>query len=271
MTDDPLDLTQEQDTTGRAMGGLVSPETDLFVPGGCWDRGYEMFITPTPQKSVTIYASQVLEARQNVINAIIEITALLDIGAKSLRHFEKVIVSNVKLLHSGRRDAADFVDRMAALIEDQLRVAWNDGMRANDLDPRRDMKPEWEAILQDLIAEEWAHIESFAAAIELAAAEEKPVDGLLSRAQLWVNRYHEVVNLSKLTTRPKDRFVWRLGKTEEHCETCFTLNGVVATAADWAASGYRPQGRNLKCGGWHCDCRVEYTEEPTTKGGIPKA
>ena len=43
-------------------------------------------------------------------------------------------------------------------------------MRENDLDPQRDMKPEWEAVLQDAIAGQLDYVEPFADAI-LAAKE----------------------------------------------------------------------------------------------------
>jgi hypothetical protein len=213
-----------------------------------------------------------LEARQNVITAMLSVAAVLGGGIKSLAHYERVITSNVKDFYAGRRDASEFIDRMIAAVEEQMRRAWNDGMRANDLDPSRDMKPEWEDILQDVINSELDHILDFAEAIETAKEVETPVDGLLSRAQLWINRYNDTVNLSKLTTRPDDRYAWRLGATEQHCSTCGALNGKVATAKDWLASGYRPQNppnSKLECGGWRCDCSLEYTEDKATQEGAP--
>jgi len=212
-----------------------------------------------------------LEARQNVITAMLSVAAVLDGAHKTVAYYERVLSKNVRGLYRGGMDAGAFVDDHIRLVEEQLRRAWNEGMRANDLDPSRDMKPEWEAILQDVIAEEFTHIEDFAAAIEKAAAEEQPIDGILGRVKMWANRYNEVMNLAKLTTRPKDHYKWQIGSTVEHCSTCQGLHGKVATAKEWIASGYRPQGRMLECGGWNCQCMLVYTEEPVTQEGTPKA
>ena len=66
--------------------------------------------------------------------------------------------------------------------------------------------------------------------------------------------------------------VWRLGRTEQHCSTCFALNGTVASATDWVISGIRPQAApnaRLECGGWRCDCSLDVTDEPLSAGGVP--
>jgi hypothetical protein len=47
---------------------------------------------------------------------------------------------------------------------------------------------------------------------------------------------------------------WHLGRTEQHCETCFALDGVTLTRAEWARLGYHPRSSKLACGGFHCDC-----------------
>lgn len=47
---------------------------------------------------------------------------------------------------------------------------------------------------------------------------------------------------------------WRLGRTEQHCETCAALDGVTLTRAEWARLGYYPRSPQLACGGFHCDC-----------------
>jgi cytochrome c len=117
------------------------------------------------------------------------------------------------------------------------------------------------------------HILGFAAAIQAAILSKDPIQPLLDRVSLWANRYNEIVNLAMITCRPNDRFAWRLGATEQHCTTCAALNGVVATGAQWEASGYHPQNAPnamLECGGWRCDCRMEYTEDKLTEGGIPR-
>jgi len=108
-------------------------------------------------------------------------------------------------------------------------------MRANDLDPAKDMTDEWESIFQELVAEQFGYVDAFAADIVAARGQEgATVDPFIMRAEMWANNYTSTVNTSKIVTAAKDaRYVWRLGRTEEHCETCKGLNSVVALASDW--------------------------------------
>ena len=81
---------------------------------------------------------------------------------------------------------------------------------------------------------------------------------------MWSNRYNEVVNEAKIWFGGKQRLKWKLGATEKHCTTCQALDGIVAYASEWEQSGLKPQNPpnpNLECGGWHCDCSLETTDE----------
>jgi len=155
-----------------------------------------------------------------------------------------------------------FIDATADLIASQLRRAWNEGMRANDLDPAGDMLPEWEAELQDAIADQFPFVDTLYSDIIDAREAEAGTAALLSRAELWANQYNSVVNQSKITTARKGaKLVWVYGDTE-HCDTCLRLNGIVAFASEWAELGVRPQSPPnglLVCGGWKCQCRLDQT------------
>jgi hypothetical protein len=191
---------------------------------------------------------------------------------KTVAYYDRVLSRDVRDFYNGEMDTGAFIDDMIRLVEEQLTRAWNEGMRNNDLDPQKDMTDEWQAVLQGEIGEEMEHILDFAQEIEDAAAAKEPLQPYLDRVALWVNRYPDVVNLSMITTGADDRLIWVYGDTD-HCETCLTLNGIIATAAEWEASGYRPQNPPngmLECGGWHCQCTLEHTKYPVTAGGIPQ-
>lgn len=199
------------------------------------------------------------------------VDGLEDIGIpaiKTVAYYQRVLSRDVRDLYNGEMEMGAFVDDMLRLIEEQFRRAWNEGMRDNDLDPAKDMTDEWEAILQDAMSSELDFVEPFADAIREAAAAGNPIQPLLDRVTMWTNRYNEMVSLARITTRPDDRYKWVYGDTE-HCTTCLTLNGIVATGKEWAECPYQPQGENLECRGFHCQCKLEYTEEPLTEGGIP--
>jgi hypothetical protein len=85
-----------------------------------------------------------------------------------------------------------------------------------------------------------------------------------SRIDLWVNRYTDVIGRARVYFGGKTRLKWTLGKTEEHCETCAALNGIVAFASEWELAGIKPQSppnEMLACGGWNCDCSLEVTDQ----------
>ena len=201
---------------------------------------------------------------------------LITASCKTYAFFDRKVKQLTRDLYNGKITQDAMVDEMADLVQNQLERAWREGMRNNGLDPEKDMTPEWEQVLQELIADEYEHVDGFAQAIVDARDSAPPEDpqknlaGLLSRAELWSNRYNEVVSYCMVITRPDDRFKWVYGDTV-HCRTCEDLNGIVATGKQWQDSGYRPQdppNEKLDCGGWRCQCRLEYTEDPLTEGGI---
>lgn len=197
---------------------------------------------------------------------------LLKAGLKSYDYFLSVITRLVKNLYAGHTDELEFVQIFEDLIEGQLHQAWYEGMAQNDLQPS-DMTQEDDVELANIIGEEKQQILDFADAIVEAAKEEAGADSVLSRADMWANRYLDVVNQASIyTAGENDRFAWRLGATEHHCATCAALDGVVATAVDWQVRGLHPQqppNEELECQGWKCDCKFEKTDEPLTDGGIP--
>lgn len=191
-------------------------------------------------------------------------------GVKTYAYFGKVIDRLVKSLFNGNVDLLEFVQIFEDLLYGQLRDAWLEGMAQNGL-TEDDMTPEYETELGGIIQRENGEVLDFADAI----VQSRPdgLDAMLSRADLWQSRYYDVVNQAALYTADRDaHYVWRLGNTEKHCETCAALDGTVATAAQWEESGLHPQqpaNDRLECGGWKCDCHFELTEEPLTEGGIP--
>lgn len=196
---------------------------------------------------------------------------LVDMVVKTLAYFLRTLSSMVRDLYSGEIEEGGFVDRMATLVQEQLTRAWNEGMRANGLDPATDMEPEWEEMLQDIIANEYNYVDQFAADIVQAAKDEAGWDALLARAELWANRYTDVVNRAILVTK-EQKLVWIYGDTE-HCETCAALNGIVAWASEWELADVHPQSPPndaLDCGGWKCQCRLEPTSARHTAGAFDR-
>lgn len=192
-------------------------------------------------------------------------------GVKTFDFFQRVLRSSVRKLYAGQMTEPEFVDALADLISQQLRRAWNEGMRLNGLDPQKDMQPEWEQRIQGLIADEFRYVDGFAADIDRAGADQSGVDALITRADLWANRYNDVVDRARLATMQPDAHVeWVVGDTD-HCDTCLRLSGIVATAAQWdelEARGIYPRSPQLACHGFNCQCERKPTDKPLTVGGI---
>lgn len=186
---------------------------------------------------------------------------------KTYAFYASSIRDLTKKRYDGRIDHLSFVASMETLIETQLRLAWFEGMAVNELEPS-DMTTEWAAILREIIMSEQDHVAEFGLAIERARRDDAPLDPLMARADMWGNRYNDVMNRAKMETAgEKDKLIWVYGDTD-HCETCLSLNGIVAYASEWAASIYHPQqppNDYLDCGGWRCKCRLEPTKKRRTK------
>ncbi len=77
---------------------------------------------------------------------------------------------------------------------------------------------------------------------------------LAARVALWANKAAGIHSLGQLHNPAVIKYIWSLGNTVHHCDDCLRLDGQVHSRAAWLSSGYRPQGSNLECGGWRCDC-----------------
>lgn len=189
---------------------------------------------------------------------------------KTEGYYSRVLNHNVLLLYNGEMSEAEFVDDLARLIDEQFRRAWRAGAVDVGIDADKITDEDWQP-LEERILQEFDYVDAYAKEIATAADQGRDVAQYQARADLWSGRYREVqdearIHFSKGTGQ---LFEWIYGDTIEHCEDCSRLNGIVATADDWDASGWQPQSNDLACGGWNCQCRLEPTDKQKTEGGIP--
>ena len=194
-------------------------------------------------------------------------------AVKTQAYYQRALWDWTQRFYNNKVDVSAFLDKFIGLVEDQLRRAWNEGMRNVGLDPARDMLPLYQAHLQKIIDAEFNQVLDFAGAIEKARQEGKPVEPLRARVQLWSNRYQNVVNEAMAVCKPGERYEWVYGDTKKHCSSCARLAGTVATGDMWRMSGVMPQNppnAKLECGGWRCRCRLVRTDRPLSEMGIPQ-
>lgn len=181
--------------------------------------------------------------------------------------------ANVRALWNGTWDEFEFVDAMTNTVMSGLTAAWNEGVQSVK-GVEENLSREERQALAALIDNELAQIDGFTDDILAGSKANKGLLApLFARLDLWLSRYEQAFDMGALAGRAgDDNFIWVLGRTETHCSTCATLNGVVASKRAWDASGLRPRtppNARLECGGWRCDCRLSATTQPATASGIP--
>lgn len=78
------------------------------------------------------------------------------------------------------------------------------------------------------------------------------------RAQLWSRKSLDVIYQKGLLSADSNGlYEWHLGATEQHCATCLRMNGVIKRLKQWHEDGILPQGSDLECGGFNCDCGLK--------------
>ena len=191
------------------------------------------------------------------------------LGIKSFDYYSNTIYHLVRNLYNGNTDELEFVQIMESLLDGQMPRAWLEGMAQNGL-TEDDMTEDWQAALDEIIASEKSFLLGFADAIVADGANR---DAMLSRADIWANRYNDVVNKAAMMTAGTGaRMVWKLGATEKHCPFCKDLDGIVAFASEWDALDIRPQNPpnhaltgekdgDRGCEGWRCDCSLLPTDK----------
>ena len=90
-----------------------------------------------------------------------------------------------------------------------------------------------------------------------------PVDQVSTRAEMWVNKtLTGFYNAGRISADKNGYYMWKLGKTEQHCPDCARLNGQVHRFKEWYVRGWIPQSDKLACHGYRCDCRLDKAQGP---------
>lgn len=181
--------------------------------------------------------------------------------------------SIVRGLWSGAISLGQFSDEMRGIINRRLTQAWDEGAAECGIKPDEYTIDEQSA-LGNAIRSELGYVTEFGLAIQAdSQANGGKLQPFFSRVETWANRYNDYKNRAKTMSCQDQKLVWILGATEQHCRTCPRLNGKVKRASFWQSSGIRPQSPpnpSIECGGWRCQCRLELTNEPISKGPLPR-
>lgn len=186
--------------------------------------------------------------------------------------FREAIKASVRGLWMGVLYRSQFMEVMQGAIERELWNAWIEGMSTCGM-TTADMEPEDRDTVQNEIYKQLFFLGPFADDIIASSkATGKPLEPLLSRAEMWINQYESVKSLAKVTVCGDTKYEWVMGETEEHCASCLRLNGIVKRASVWKKAGISPQqppNPMLECEGWKCLCELKPTSKPCTPGPLP--
>lgn len=192
--------------------------------------------------------------------------AVKAMAIKTYDRYRSRLWGAMQRLWNGGRDA-NFLGSFARSIDQQLTEAWNKGADSVGVAPD-EMSQEDTNILDGIIRNENDFIQKLADDIQTlkdgGGTDEQFQSQFGSRVDLWANRYIETENRARMQFGERQRFEWKLGQTEEHCQTCNDLNGIVAFGYEWEEARLHPQmppNDLLICQGWRCSCVIA----PTTK------
>ena len=178
-------------------------------------------------------------------------------------------------LWSGVFDEFQFVDSMIASVTRGLNRAWLEGASECGI-TEQELTAQERLARDERINEQFKHILAFAQFItahrrELFKRGQRagPRDQVMKRAILWSNEYDAARVQAAAMACGNKKKAWRLGKTEEHCDSCSVFDGRVYRFKTWLANGALPKTRVLCCRGYRCDCKLEDTEQRITPGKFP--
>ncbi len=199
----------------------------------------------------------------------------------SAAQYRRDLLSAVRGLWQGSFTIDQFINIVGSAIQRNITRAWLDGAKECGIGPDELSQAERAALGRFILMQRF-HIFGLGADIVAARAASIEKHGKLvppvepkrgvtrGRIGMWVNRWAEAKTQSSSFACADQKAQWFLGATEKHCRTCAGFHGRVYRWSTWRENGALPQTRRLACGGWRCDCRLETTTAPMSRGKFPR-
>lgn len=191
--------------------------------------------------------------------------------SNDISRFTSAIRASFRGLWRGEFTTIMFAEDMFTVIKRGFELAWREGAEEAGIMPNERTQEEQDK-LDLMVGQNFQYVGTLA---QWIFANRKDAGGAWAtvegRTGVWISRYDEVKNLARLMSGENIKQVWRIGNTEKSCRTCLKLAGRVHRKSVWLAHNIAPQMITdlLECGGWRCDCRLEDTDEPMTRGRFP--
>lgn len=191
-------------------------------------------------------------------------------GTGNFDVFSEDVKKLVQKLYDKDLSEDEFKKQLADIVNLQItnayNAAWYDAIGEGDIPDSLD-----EARAED-VKKQLEFIDGYYEDIIRDRALGMGLVALLARADLWGNRAQESYNnamglIGSGDNAAPNNLVWIEGDTVEKCNTCLSLDGIVAPASLWNELSVYPQmGDNprLECHGWRCQCQLVVTDKPVT-------
>jgi hypothetical protein len=193
-------------------------------------------------------------------------------GRGGIVTFRRNLRASVRGLWTGALTKRQALSTFRRAIEVSIERAWVEGaaecgIQADELTVEELTKRD------EFIFDQTGFAEGF---IDDIAAQSKVNGGqltpLLQRLEMWVNQYESARQQSEAMACANEKRVWVLGRVEKHCSTCPALAGQVRRLSFWQNNVMPRNGPNdkLECKGYNCQCRLDKTDKPITRGRLPR-
>lgn len=149
------------------------------------------------------------------------------------------------------------VDKKAkTLLSDAITKAYYDGAKNAGMDPKN-FNDEMSQEVDDLIFNQFQYLDNYVKDIKAARKDDSLRPNILDRVKWWYQTVQSAKILGESYYKQNENVRWELGMTEEHCDTCYSLNGGVHPRKWFIERGYIPKmpGAKMDCRGYLCDCR----------------
>ena len=196
---------------------------------------------------------------------------MADKAASGTSEYASMLRAGARGLWKGVFSVDQFTSAMMNAIDRGLMAAMAEGLKRCGFLPDEASANELQ-LLYGEIAENVSRIYDLGAFIEAnSEANGGKWASVSSRLDMWVNRYPALVTAISASACRDKKQQWVLGRTEDHCESCYGFAGRVYRYGTWAANNALPQSQALCCHGFRCDCSLVDTEARITPGPFPRS
>jgi hypothetical protein len=171
----------------------------------------------------------------------------------------------------GLMSVEQFTESMMTAIDRGMTNAYREGLKRAGLLPNEATPQEAKLYHEEI----WNNVSRIGGLAEFIQAGSKDSGGswasIESRLTMWAGRYGALRTAVEAMAAGDKKKQWILGRTEEHCRTCYGVAGRVYRNSTWAANNCLPRSQALCCHGFRCDCGLVDTDVRLTPGPFPRS